>query len=155
VKDPARAKQIAGRLDQLNGERQQEERRILQAIEARFEQEPTLKDAHCVVIDGDGWHRGVIGITATRVVERYGRPTLCSPRGRRSPWLGPIHSCLSPAGRARVMPRPVHPLRRALPRVGFSLPSARVPELRAHLDEYARLRLTPADFEPILDLDAD
>jgi len=27
--------------------------------------------------------------------------------------------------------------------VGFSLPSARVPELRAHLDEYARLRLTP------------
>ena len=32
---------------------------------------------------------------------------------------------------------------------------ARVPELRAHLDQYARLRLTPADFEPVLDVDAE
>jgi len=39
--------------------------------------------------------------------------------------------------------------------VGFSLPSVRVPELRAHLDQYARLRLAPADFEPVLDLDAE
>jgi len=39
--------------------------------------------------------------------------------------------------------------------VGFSLPSDRVPQLRAHLDQYARQRLTPADFEPLLDLDAE
>src|SRR5246500_2060920 len=76
VKDPTRAREIAARLDQLNRERQEEEKRILQAIDTRFEQEPDLRNAHCVVIDGDGWHRGVIGITATRVVERYGRPTL-------------------------------------------------------------------------------
>src|SRR5215472_7701172 len=55
VKDPARAREIAGRLDQLNAERQEEERRILQAIDSRFEQEPDLRNAHCVVIDGDGW----------------------------------------------------------------------------------------------------
>jgi len=156
VKDPARAKQIAGRLDQLNGERQQEERRILQAIEARFEQEPTLKDAHCVVIDGDGWHRGVIGITATRVVERYGRPTLVlsheggeahgSGRSIRAfHLLDALESCRDLFTRYGGHSHAV----------GFSLPSARVPELRAHLDEYARLRLTPADFEPILDLDAE
>src|SRR5260370_32495715 len=76
VKDAARAREIAGRLDQLNSARQEEERRILEAIEIRFEQEPTLHDAYCMVIDGEGWHRGVIGITATRVVERYGRPAL-------------------------------------------------------------------------------
>ncbi|PYX40529.1 MAG: single-stranded-DNA-specific exonuclease RecJ [Acidobacteria bacterium] len=80
VKEQARAREIAARLDQLNAERQEEERRILQAIDARFEQEPELRNAHCVVIDGDGWHRGVIGITATRVVERYGRPTLILSR---------------------------------------------------------------------------
>src|SRR5262249_38256804 len=39
--------------------------------------------------------------------------------------------------------------------VGFSLPSARVTELRAHLVVYARLRLTPADFDPVIDLDAE
>jgi single-stranded-DNA-specific exonuclease len=156
VKDPARAREIAARLDQLNAERQEEERRILQAIDSRFEQEPDLRNAHCVVIDGDGWHRGVIGITATRVVERYGRPTLVlshengeahgSGRSIRAfHLLDALESCRELftryGGHAHA--------------VGFSLPSARVPELRAHLDQYARLRLTSADFEPLLDLDGE
>src|SRR5437870_1557703 len=80
VKDAARAREIAARLDQLNGERQEEERRILEEVEHRFEQDPSLREAFCIVVDGDGWHRGVIGITATRVVERYGRPTLVVSR---------------------------------------------------------------------------
>src|SRR6266446_1072363 len=54
VKDSARAKEIANRLDQLNAERQQEERRILDAIDSRFTEEPALHDAFCIVIDGDG-----------------------------------------------------------------------------------------------------
>jgi len=156
VKDPERAREIAGRLDQLNAERQEEERRILQAIDARFEQEPDLRNAHCVVIDGDGGHRGVIGITATRVVERYGRPTLVishdngeahgSGRSIRAfHLLDALESCRELftryGGHAHA--------------VGFSLPSQKVPELRARLDEYARVRLTPADFEPVLDVDAE
>ncbi len=156
VKEEARAREIAGRLDQLNGERQEEERRILEAIEARFEQEPDLRNAHCVVIDGDGWHRGVIGITATRVVERYGRPALVlshdgseahgSGRSIRAfHLLDALESCRELFTRYGGHSHAV----------GFSLPSARVPELRTHLDEYARLRLTPADFEPVLDLDAE
>ena len=79
VKDPARAREIAGRLDQLNAERQEEERRILEASKP-LREEPDLRNAYCMVIDGDGWHRGVIGITATRVVERYGRPALVLSR---------------------------------------------------------------------------
>ncbi len=156
VKDVARAREIAARLDQLNGERQEEERRILEAIETRFEQEPTLHDAYCVVIDGDGWHRGVIGITATRVVERYGRPTLVlshdgdeahgSGRSIRAfHLLDALESCRELFTRYGGHSHAV----------GFSLPSVRVPELRAHLDQYARLQLTPADFEPVLDLDAE
>ena len=156
VKDPVRAKEIAGRLDQLNAERQEEERRILQAIEERFEQEPALRDAYCVVVDGEGWHRGVIGITATRVVEKYGRPTLVlshedgeaygSGRSIRAfHLLDALESChqlfTRYGGHSHA--------------VGFSLPSDRVLELRNHLDGYARQRLTLDDFEPVLDLDAD
>src|SRR5712692_1926027 len=55
VKDPACARELAARLDKLNGERQEEERRIMQEIEARFETEPNLGDAFCIVLDGDGW----------------------------------------------------------------------------------------------------
>jgi single-stranded-DNA-specific exonuclease len=156
VKDPVRAREIAGRLDQLNAERQEEERRILLAIDTRFEQEPDLRNAHCVVIDGDGWHRGVIGITATRVVERYGRPTLVLSHNN-----GEAHGS-GRSIRAFHLLDALESCRELFTRygghahaVGFSLPSARVPELRAHLDAYARQRLTAADFEPLLDLDGE
>jgi single-stranded-DNA-specific exonuclease len=156
VKDAARAREIANKLDQLNADRQAEERRILDAIHSRLEQEPALLDAFCLVIDGDGWHRGVIGITATRVVERYCRPTLVISRDgdeahgsgrsiRAFHLLNALESCAPLftrfGGHAHA--------------VGFSMPAANLPELCAHLDAYARARLTLSDFEPILDVDAE
>jgi single-stranded-DNA-specific exonuclease len=156
VKDPVRAREIATRLDRLNGERQEEERRILQAIDQRIEQEPALRDAYCMVVDGDGWHRGVIGITATRVVERYRRPALVLSHDN-----GEAHGS-GRSIRAFHLLDALESCRELFTRygghshaVGFSLPSDRVPELRAHLDQYARVRLTPADFEPVLDVDAE
>ena len=156
VKDPARAREIATRLDQLNGDRQEEERRILQSITSNFEERPALREAFCIVIDGEGWHRGVIGITATRVVERYRRPALVISRNgeeahgsgrsiRAFHLLNALESCAALftrfGGHAHA--------------VGFSLPAANLPELRARLDEYARTRLTLADFEPSLNFDAE
>ncbi len=156
VKDSVRAREIASKLNQLNGERQGEERRILAAIEERCEREPALKEAFCMVIDGEGWHRGVIGITATRVVERYWRPALIISRdgeqahgsGRSIPafhLLNSLESCghlfSRYGGHAHA--------------VGFSLPAARLRELSLHLDGYARERLTLSDFDPLLKVDAD
>ena len=156
VKDPARAREIAHKLDQLNAERQAEERKILDAINARFELEPALLNSYCLVIDGDGWHRGVIGITATRVVERYCRPTLVVSRDgseahgsgrsiRAFHLLNALESCASLftrfGGHAHA--------------VGFSMPAENLPALCSHLDSYARSRLSLADFEPILDVDAE
>jgi single-stranded-DNA-specific exonuclease len=155
-KDMERARRIAGRLDQLNAERQEEERRIMDSIFHRLEEEPALREAYCVVLDGEGWHRGVIGITASRVVERHGRPALVISReggeahgsGRSIPafhLLDAIESCAELfsryGGHAHA--------------VGFALPSANVEKLREHLDGYARARLTPADFEPQLEVDRE
>lgn len=158
VKDVACAREIAQRLDKLNSERQEEERRIVAAIEQRIAEDASLRESYCMVIDGEGWHRGVIGITATRVVERYGRPALVVSRdgnteeahgsGRSIPafhLLNALESCAPLftrfGGHAYA--------------VGFSLPSVRVPELREHLDTYARARLSLADFEPTLNIDAE
>ncbi len=156
VKDPERAREIAQRLDQLNTERQEEERRILASIHARIDEDAALRDAFCMVIDGEGWHRGVIGITATRVVERYGRPVLVVSRdgetahgsGRSiAPFhlLNALESC---GGLFTRFGGHSHA-------VGFSLPSANVAELRSVLDAYARSRLTLPDFEPRLSYDAE
>ncbi len=155
-KDTGRARAMAERLDKLNAERQEEERRIMDSIEQRLEAEPALRDAYCIVLDGEGWHRGVIGITASRVVERHSRPTLIISRegdeahgsGRSIHsfhLLQAIESCpelfLRYGGHAHA--------------VGFALPSANVEKLRHHLDGYARSRLTLADFEPQLEFDRE
>ena len=80
VKDPARAKELAERLDQLNSARQQEEQRISEAVLRQVEESAELREAACMVVDGEGWHRGVIGICASRLVERFGRPALVISR---------------------------------------------------------------------------
>jgi single-stranded-DNA-specific exonuclease len=156
VRDAGRAQAIAARLDQLNAERQDEERRIMECIERRLEEEPALREAFCIVVDGESWHRGVIGITATRVVERYGRPAVVISRdgeqaygsGRSVPafhLLNAIESCAELfsrfGGHAHA--------------VGFALPSGNVQKLREHVDAYARARLTLDDFEPQLEFDRE
>jgi single-stranded-DNA-specific exonuclease len=155
-KDMERARTMAGRLDQLNAARQEEERRIMDHIEQRLDADPSLREAYCIVLDGENWHRGVIGITASRVVERHGRPTLIVSReadeahgsGRSIPnfhLLEAIESCPELfsryGGHAHA--------------VGFALPSANVQKLREHLDAYARARLTPATFEPQIEFDRE
>ncbi len=156
VKDALRARELAAKLDQLNTDRQEEERRILKAVEERLTGDPALCEAYCIVVDGDGWHRGVIGITATRVVERCNRPTVVIARegeeafgsGRSIPafhLLEAIESCHDLfsryGGHAHAC--------------GFAMPAANVEKLRVRLDAFARTRLTPADFDPVLDLDAE
>jgi single-stranded-DNA-specific exonuclease len=156
VKETARAQEIAARLDKLNSERQEEERRIVDAIEQRLAEDTTLRDSFCMVIDGEGWHRGVIGITATRVVERYGRPALVISRdgdeahgsGRSIPafhLLNALESCASLFTRYGGHSHAV----------GFSIASCRLPELRMQLDKYARTLLSLSDFEPVLNIDSE
>jgi single-stranded-DNA-specific exonuclease len=156
VKDAARARELAAKLDHLNSDRQEEERKILRAVEERFTGDPALCDAYCIVVDGEGWHRGVIGITATRIVERYNRPAVVISRDgaeafgsgrsiRAFHLLEAIESC---GGLFSRYGGHSHAC-------GFAMPSANVADLRAQLDAFARTRLTSADFDPILDLDAD
>ena len=119
-KDAGKAAEMAMQLNELNGNRQQEEQRILEEIQQKIESTPEMKDAYCLVVDGDDWHRGVIGICATRVVERYHRPTLIfSCERRRGARLRPLDQRLSSAGGAGVVSGAVYPLRRPLPRCGM------------------------------------
>lgn len=68
--DPGECWQIADQLNGLNAERQAVEQTVLEAaqLQAESQQSPV------VLVDGEGWHAGVIGIVASRLVERTGRP---------------------------------------------------------------------------------
>lgn len=156
VKDMDRARLLAGKLDRLNTERQEEERRILQAIEERIAGDPALCSAYCIVVDGEGWHRGVIGITATRIVERYNRPAIVISREGEEAF-GSGRSI-----RAFHLLEAVEASHKLFTRYGghshacgFSMPSANVGQLRSELDAFARARLTEKDFDPVLDVEAE
>jgi len=71
----AEAMPIADRLERLNAERQALDQRILEEAIAQVESNDRLDGESAVVLSGDDWHAGVIGIVASRIVERYGRPT--------------------------------------------------------------------------------
>jgi single-stranded-DNA-specific exonuclease len=155
-KDGAKAADMAMELNQLNGDRQQEEQRIVEEILKKVDSTPEMKDAYCMVIDGDGWHRGVIGICATRVVERYHRPALVfscengeahgSGRSIRAfHLLDALESCPDLFTRFGGHSHAV----------GCALPAENIPKLRAHLDEYARRLLTLEDFIPEMEYDAE
>ncbi|HEX4663910.1 MAG TPA: single-stranded-DNA-specific exonuclease RecJ [Terriglobales bacterium] len=155
ARDEQTARDLAARLNQLNSDRQQSELQIVQTLEARLT-EPQFADARCIVLDGEGWHRGVIGIAATRVVERTYRPALVISREngeghgsgrsiRAFHLLAALESCHELFTRFGGHSHAV----------GFSLPSARIEELRSRLDTYARERLTPEDLIPVLEAEAE
>jgi single-stranded-DNA-specific exonuclease len=155
TRDPARARELAQKLDQLNTDRRAAEAAVLTQIDAMLAA-GTVDQLGCLVIDGDGWHRGVLGILASRVVERTGRPALVLSHedgeahgsGRSIPGfhlLEALESChdvfVRFGGHAHA--------------VGFSLTSARVPELRKRLQQHATIRLTPQILERKLDCSAE
>jgi len=85
TRDPLRAAQVADELDRVNRERRQVERAIHAQAEAQMTQ---LGEQAAYVLAGEDWHPGVIGIVASRLVERSGRPVvlvaLQGERGRAS-----------------------------------------------------------------------
>jgi single-stranded-DNA-specific exonuclease len=74
TEDEGRALEVARELDAINTERQAVETRILFEAEAELSAEPGRKEEPLYVLAGEGWHPGVIGIVASRLVERYHRP---------------------------------------------------------------------------------
>lgn len=156
VKDADRARLLAGKLDRLNAERQDEEHRILLSIEERIANDPALCKAYCIVVDGEGWHRGVIGIAATRIVERYHRPAIViSSSGEEAFGSGrsirPFHLLEAVESSHNLFTRYGGHSHAC----GFAMPSANVAQLRAELDAFARTRLTATDFDPVLEVEAE
>jgi single-stranded-DNA-specific exonuclease len=73
TRDARQASLLAERLEQLTVQRRTVEEKV--TIEARREAEEALRDdPPVIVVAGDGWHRGVIGIVAARLAEEFGRP---------------------------------------------------------------------------------
>jgi single-stranded-DNA-specific exonuclease len=169
TRDAARARELAQKLDHLNQERRASEARALDAIDRELQ---PLVDAggeyprECLVLDHPDWHRGVLGILASRVVERTGRPAIIVTHadgdahgsGRSVPGFH-LLDAITYANGAADSEDPAAPLFHRFGghahAVGFSLPSDRLPLLRSRMKAYASARLTPALLVPQLEYDAE
>ena len=69
--DEESAWEICSELDRMNAERQQVERQVRDAAEAQI-----TGGERVIVLAGEGWHRGVLGLTAGRIAQRHHRPAL-------------------------------------------------------------------------------
>jgi single-stranded-DNA-specific exonuclease len=173
TRDADRARKLAEKLDRLNQERRASEARALDAIDREL---LTLVDAsgeyprECLVLDHPDWHRGVLGILASRVVERTGRPALIVTHadgdahgsGRSVPGFHLLDAITyadkagAPGLDSETWEGPLfHRFGGHAHAVGFSLPSDRLPLLRSRMKAYASARLTPALLVPQLEYDAE
>ncbi len=88
TEDDREAKLLAEELEDLNRERQAVEERILRQAVAEVESWPeSRRRRRAYVVAGEGWHEGVIGIVASRLVERFNRPVVLIA-GTDEAWKG-------------------------------------------------------------------
>ena len=158
--DPARARELASRLDKLNRERREIEGEM-QASALKMVEEFEAGDSYTLSIHHRDWHTGVVGILAARLKDRFHRPVFAfaTDSGGR----------LKGSGRSIAG---LH-LRDALDRVdkrhpgllerfgghaaaaGATLPAARLDEFGAAFETVARELLTPADLQQRLETDGE
>jgi single-stranded-DNA-specific exonuclease len=150
-----RARQLAKRLSEENAKRREQEAEILAEARRSIERDPQVGAHNMLVVAGEGWHRGVIGIVASKLVEQYHKPTLvlsiedgiARGSGRSIAafdLLAALESCadvfLQFGGHRQA--------------AGVTLDASRVGELRQRLGACANERLRPEDLVPRLRIDA-
>ncbi len=154
--DAEEARGLALQLDSENVRRQQEEASILAAAKKIVTTDPDVGARSVLVVDGEGWHRGVVGIVASKLVDAFHRPAIVlSVEGdiaqgscRSIPkfdMLGALERCshlLTRFGGHRQA-------------AGLTLEAARVKELRAAVNAVADETLGPEDLMPRLRIDGD
>jgi len=149
-------RQLALQLDGENVRRREEEAEILAAAKKVVTTDPDVGARSVLVVTGDGWHRGVIGIVASKLVDAFHRPAIVL-----SVEDGVAHGscrsipCFDMLG---ALERCAHLLSRFgghRQAAGLSLDAARIKELRLAVNEVADETLGPEDLMPRLRIDGD
>ena len=142
--DPAQAERLAQRLELWNEERQGMEQEIAAQAAAWLESHPERQHDRVMVFAGEGWHEGVIGIVASRMLEKLGKPCLmisvhggiAKGSGRSLPGF---HLFEAVSNSAPLMQKFGGHEQAA----GFTLASQDLDRFRAEINEYASLMEMP------------
>jgi len=166
TKDPARAIDLAEKLNRLNDERRATEAKALEAIETQLaasRDTPEGLQAECLILDDPTWHRGVLGILASRIVDRTGCPALVLTHedghahgsGRSIQGFHLLNALAAIHGELGTPNTLFTRFGGHAHAVGFSLPSGNMALLRERMHLYGSTRLTGTILSPPLQCDAE
>ena len=166
TKDPLRATELAEKLNRLNDERRATEAKALEAIETQLATPNGISPdllAECIILDDSTWHRGILGILASRVVDRTGRPALVLTHedghahgsGRSIEGFHLLDALTAVHGEIDGLDTLFTRFGGHAHAVGFSMPSDRMTLLRQRMQFYGSTRLTKTLLAPPLQCDAN
>lgn len=156
TEDPAQARSLADGLDVLNKERQAIVKQIADEAVAQVEANHPEGPPHVIVVAQEGWNPGVVGIVASKLTEKYYRPSIVlalDPETGKAKGSGRsiegYHLYNELAENRDILPHfGGHPMA-----AGMSLELADVDELRARLNKQAQTSLTAEDLVPVVAID--
>jgi len=157
TEDEQQARQLAEQLHALNQERQATEARIIAEILEECARTPVGDDQAALVFAGTGWHPGVIGIVANRLVDRFHRPAIVlsiDPETRLARGSGRSTGAFHLLEALEATQDLLLRFGGHKQAAGLSLPADRIDELRGRLNRYAAERLRPEDLLPAHEFDA-
>lgn len=157
AKEKDEARRLAEHLDTRNRERKDAQREIFNRAIEEFESGvERAAQTHAAVIAGDGWHRGVIGLAASKIAERLNRPcvviSLDGDIGHGSARSIEAYHLFDGLTACRDLLDKFGGHSHA---AGLSIRREHIPEFRRRLNEHAASCLTEADLEPVLWIDAE
>jgi single-stranded-DNA-specific exonuclease len=155
TEDPEYARHLASQLHTLNQERRDTEAEIVRLALEECASAPITDDQLVLVFSGVNWHRGVVGIVASRLVERFCRPVfVLSEENGQAQGSGRSIAPFHLLDALESMPDLFTRFGGHRQAAGVSLSAESVAEFRRRLNAYAATRLTPADFMPQLAIDS-
>ncbi len=162
TEDAQRARQLAEQLDALNSERQKTEADIVESILRSCDEAIFEEDRAALVFRGDDWHLGVLGIVASRLVERFCRPVFVLSRAAETDEGG--QRFLAGSGRSlpafhllealESMPDLFRKFGGHRQAAGLTLSAAKFEGFRERFHTFAASKLSAADFRPHYRIDA-
>jgi single-stranded-DNA-specific exonuclease len=149
------ARALAQQLNDENLRRQQEEAELVSAAKKAIETDPAVGAHNVLVVGGDGWHRGVIGIAASKLVDTYHKPAIVlsidGDVAHGSCRSIPDFDMLNALERCADLFVRFGGHRQA---AGLTMEAARVPEFRQRINAWADEVLEPDQLRPRLRIDA-
>jgi single-stranded-DNA-specific exonuclease len=161
--DEARARSLAEQLDALNRERQRVETEIVEAVLQQCEENSALaENQSALVFSGPGWHPGVLGIVASRLVERFSRPVFVlsdalNVDAGEGPHLGGSGRSIPAFHLLEALESMPHLFKKFgghRQAAGLTLPAMHLPEFQRRFNDFANAALGPEDLCPSYSVDA-